>query len=237
MSIALRVVDWEAWAPGKESKHDWLDNQIAEPASPIPGAKKIPPMQRRRMSPLTKSALQPALELCEQQMPDYAIFASRHGEMPRTYQLLCAIDDLEPLSPTAFSQSVHNTAAGLFNILKKSQIPTNSIAAGVDTFPRAWQEAQAYLACHPDRSLMLVYFDEPLPVPYLEFCPEPKSPFSLALHLVAAPAGIRLSQQQESAGQESSGLHPRLFLEWLLKPSESLRIQKSSRLWVWSQDA
>lgn len=131
---------------------------------------KIPAMMRRRMSTLSKLAVQVALTLLEQQQEiDYLIFASRHGELTRTSALIEDILKGEAASPIAFSQSVHNTAAGLTTIASAKPIPLTSIAAGVDTFQQALIEAYAYLAENPHHRVLIVDFDQPLPSPYQQY--------------------------------------------------------------------
>ena len=56
------------------------------------------------------------------------------------------------LSPTSFSQSVHNASAGLYTIITASQAPATSLAAGAGTFAYGWIEAEAFLAQDPGQT-------------------------------------------------------------------------------------
>ncbi|GAA5215105.1 hypothetical protein GCM10025776_10320 [Corallincola platygyrae] len=131
-----------------------------------------------------------ALQVTEQllqsseQPVDFGVFASRHGEIHRTFQLLKNIVDRESLSPTAFSQSVHNTASGLFGITRKQTIPTTSIAARAGLTEQAWIEAYSYLKLNPKHSVLLVVFDETIPEQYQTFVEQQKD-IAFALQLGA----------------------------------------------------
>ena len=46
------------------------------------------------------------------------VFISRHGETPRTLDILSDLASEQPLSPTQFSLSVHNAVIGLWSILR-----------------------------------------------------------------------------------------------------------------------
>lgn len=175
-SVHFNLLNWQALSPGLIDQAAWVtwaDNHQIWPETlmPVP-CDLIPPMMRRRMSSLSKLAMQTALSLTQQspdQNIDYIVFSSRHGELTRTANLLQDILNGEDASPTAFSQSVHNTAAGLLTIATKKAIPVASIGAGENTLHSALIEAAAYLANYPDHNVLVVDFDEPLPAPYQQF--------------------------------------------------------------------
>lgn len=122
---------------------------------------------------------------CDTPHPCRSIFASRHGELHRTIGLLDNLIEQEPLSPTAFSQSVHNTASGIYSILRKYQSPSTSIVAGEETLFQALIEAYGQL--HEDPSpLLLVFGDEPVPEKYVQFTSEIELPISMAFILTLA---------------------------------------------------
>ncbi|PJC85789.1 3-oxoacyl-ACP synthase [Vibrio sp. HA2012] len=170
-SLNIALNDWYALSQGLNQKSDW---QNWSESSAFLGEQKlpvhlIPAMMRRRMSMLSKLATQVALQLLEENCIDYMIFSSRHGELHRTVELLTNILSGEDASPMAFSQSVHNTAAGLTTIAAKQTLPVTSIAAGEDTFHQALVEAYAYLSDNQTAKVMVVDFDEPLPAVYAQF--------------------------------------------------------------------
>ena len=172
-SINFNINKWIALSPGLLNKEEWLEwslNDQKWPCEPsLVPANLIKPMMRRRMSSLSKLALQAALQVSVDQEIDYIIFSSRHGELTRTVKLIEDIMAGEDASPMAFSQSVHNTAAGLFTIATNRAIPVTSLAAVESTLHHALIEASVYLQENSDASVLLVDFDEPLPNPYQKY--------------------------------------------------------------------
>ncbi|MGF1759100.1 beta-ketoacyl synthase chain length factor [Photobacterium sagamiensis] len=175
-SVHFNIINWQALSPGlidQAAWATWADNHQIWPETRVPvPSNLIPAMMRRRMSSLSKLAMQTAISLTQQtpdQDIDYIVFSSRHGELTRTVKLLQDILNGEDASPTAFSQSVHNTAAGLFTIATRKAIPVASIGAGENTLHSALIEAAAYLAEYPNHNVLVVDFDEPLPIPYQQF--------------------------------------------------------------------
>ena len=62
------------------------------------------------MSALSRLAVQIALEAAGDAAPDYLVFCSQHGDLTRLREMLGNIATGAELSPTAFSQSVHNAS-------------------------------------------------------------------------------------------------------------------------------
>ena len=118
------------------------------------------------MSALSKMAVQVALEATGDERADFLVFCSQHGELSRTRELLGSIVGGSELSPAGFSQSVHNTSAGLYTIIKQSDVPATSLAAGAGTFAYGWLEAESFLVTNPGKTVLLVSYDEVLPVEY-----------------------------------------------------------------------
>src|SRR3546814_18601911 len=69
----------------------------------------------------------------------------------------------EPVSPNAFSRSVHNTVSSLFSIARGDRTHSTAMAAGPSTLEGGFLEASGLLAEAPAASALLVYYDEPLP--------------------------------------------------------------------------
>ncbi|EEX94529.1 3-oxoacyl-(acyl-carrier-protein) synthase [Vibrio orientalis CIP 102891 = ATCC 33934] len=170
-NISFNIDSWLAHSNGFSQSQDWdnwaISLQWPEETKLITSA--IPPMMRRRMSNLSKLAVQTAIELLSEHQVDYLVFASRHGELQRSAALIKDIIQGEEASPMAFAQSVHNTAAGLATIATKKPIPLTSISAAENTFQSAILEAWLYLSDNPDHKVLVIDFDEPLPEPYTTF--------------------------------------------------------------------
>jgi hypothetical protein len=97
------------------------------------------------------------------------VFASQHGELGYTVALLRALAAREPLSPTLFSLSVHNAAAGLLSTARADRGESTAVAAGEETLGYALLEAHCQFIADPQRPLLMVYGDAPLPDEYRRF--------------------------------------------------------------------
>jgi hypothetical protein len=184
------------------------------------------------MSTLSKMAVQTALEATHDVRPDYLVFCSQHGEVARTRELLGAIVARSELSPTSFSQSVHNASGGLYTIITDSQAPATSLAAGPGTFAYGWIEAQAYLALHANERVLLVSYDEPLHGEYRQYSDQQQRSHSLALLLgVASSGGLRLEQAQPAI-EEPAPLAP-LFMAWALSHGATFSRTAGGQGWTW----
>lgn len=124
----------------------------------------IPAMLRRRSSQAMQLAFSAASAVCAQtgrspaELP--AIFASVAGEIQTTDQI--CIELAKPnglISPSAFHNSVQNTAAGYWSIANQCTQAASALAAGRDTFAMALLEAWCQLACQGGE-LLLVCYDE-----------------------------------------------------------------------------
>ena len=88
-------------------------------------------MQRRRIERLGRMAIQAACwcqEAEESGVP--LVFASRHGDVARSMELLEALAADEPPSPTTFGLSVHNAIAALYSILRRDRGNYVAVAGG-----------------------------------------------------------------------------------------------------------
>ena len=129
-------------------------------ASAAPDIGFIEPIVRRRLSTLSKVALKVAHD-CVAQDEVRVVFASRHGELRRTTDILRTISAGEPVSPTAFSLSVLNAMTGVFGIARGDRSAASAISAGAETLGYALLEAYAQYATRPGAPVLLVYADEP----------------------------------------------------------------------------
>ncbi|MEI6859751.1 MAG: beta-ketoacyl synthase chain length factor [Shewanella sp.] len=206
MQLRFNICSWGAWSPRYQQPQDW-QNMYVPQIVPLPDAPKlaqIPPMKRRRYSTLTKMQLEAAFQT---DAPNFCrtIFASRHGELHRTIGLLDKIIEEEPLSPMAFSQSVHNTASGIYSILTNNRAPSTSIAAGEESLPQALIEAYAQL--HEDPTpVLLVFGDQPVAEIYAHFVDETDLPLSLAWVLTRCDKSSKQPQLILGHAQEAKNI-------------------------------
>lgn len=227
----LKVIRWVAKAPGLTSTEDWL-KWSERPELPVSEAGlprvHVPAAVNRRTSRLSRYALEVALEIAKSERVDYGIFASRHGEIDNTLSLLESIAKNEVLSPMAFSQSVHNVAAGLFTIIQQSQTKVTSICAGIETFDMALVEAASYLRQHPSHQVLVTNFDQRLPDFYQRDLNEVSLDFSLALLLSQGEA------KQPSQAKYSHPNWPRalnFLIQFIREGASHVAYTAESRAW------
>ncbi len=228
MRLHFHIHSAGAWSPHYQQLDDWqqwpsIANETETSAQAVPALKQVPAMQRRRFSKLTKMLLEVAFQ-CEAPSQCRTIFASRHGELNRTVDLLQDIVRQQPISPIGFSQSVHNTASGIFSILTDNRSPSTSIAASENTLSQAIIEAYGQLA-EDNSPLLLVFGDEPVSDIYKEFTQEPELPIALALQLsLAAPEqkGLTLTLDTTPSATELAAV-PEIGFGQLLHAIASLQ--------------
>jgi len=108
------------------------------------------------------------------------VYVSRHGDLHRTFQLLQDLASGEPVSPTAFSLSVHNATAGLFSIQQVLTKNITAISCGDAELIPALLEALGQ--CKPQEpKVMCVFCDEPPPDIYRDQANQPEFPYAIAL--------------------------------------------------------
>jgi hypothetical protein len=173
---------------------------------------------------------------------DRYVFASRHGELGRTIEILSAVASGETPSPSEFSMSVHHALAGLLSIQTRNREGHTAVAAGVDTFGFGFLESLAVVATEPEASVLLVYHDAPLPQEYAELEPE-EAPESLVIAVQMGPlvpeAPVYAFEQQpaESCGDEITKQPAHDFLRFLLTGAQSARSPGARMNWQWRRVA
>lgn len=237
-SISFNIDKWIALSPGLLNTEEWLHwskNDHVWPTEPNPvPANLIKPMMRRRMSSLSKLALQAALQISVDQEIDYIIFSSRHGELTRTAKLIEDIMAGQDASPMAFSQSVHNTAAGLFTISANRATPVTSLAAVESTLHHALIEASIYLYENPNASVLLVDFDEPLPAPYQNFEQQTYQGYAFASILTAGNQ-YQLSWCKNRLPVNETLPQSFMVIDFLLNEYKQKSIMDNRFKWMWAR--
>ncbi|WP_164669916.1 beta-ketoacyl synthase chain length factor, partial [Pseudomonas viridiflava] len=89
------------------------------------------------------------------------VFVSRHGETPRTFEILRDLAADEPMSPTQFSLSVHNAVIGLWSILRGETSEMTALATAGDGLENWAFEAAALLAEGAPAVLLVVTEEQP----------------------------------------------------------------------------
>jgi hypothetical protein len=176
----LRVGRWAAivvdadFAAGRAFGHAALEDAI-------------PAAIRRRMGRLERFAVRCTLGVLEKSdATDELVFCSRHGNVETLAALLRSIAAREPVSPMAFSGSVHNAAPGLVGQICKERLSHTAVAAGSNTFTAGLIESYVRLATEECRDVTLTFADVRLPEPFHVFEDEDKPGVAIALRLTMA---------------------------------------------------
>ncbi|WP_148715455.1 beta-ketoacyl synthase chain length factor [Chitinolyticbacter meiyuanensis] len=229
------VSTWAAWAPGLESQSDWarwLQSPWALPEEASPALREMPALMRRRAELLGRIALQVAYWCQSQARVDAVIWASRYGEIDRSLALLDNVACNEPMSPTAFSMSVHNAVGALYSIAQGNVGNYLAVAAGDDTIPAAFCEAAGLLADGAQQVLLIAY-DAPLPERYAHFDTKVGFPRAWACCLAQAPAG-GFSLARDETAASVGGLPDDLAALRFLTTDDAMLVQNG---WRWQRHA
>ena len=240
MRPGLEIEEWAFWSPESSTPGDWLAHW-RRPGARSAEAKipddAIPPAHRRRMSSLSKLAVQAAIQVSRRARPDFMVFCSQHGELVRTQELLRNIVAGEELSPAAFSQSVHNTGAGLYSIVAQTRAPATSLASGPSTFAYGWMEAEGHLLANPAQRALLVCCEDPLPEVYRPFSRQAQCTYAVAMMLrLADRRGLELALATSDEDDDVLPFAPS-FMAWWLSAARTLSLTADRQRWVWSRDA
>ncbi|HEX4853609.1 beta-ketoacyl synthase chain length factor [Arenimonas sp.] len=203
MDGQFSLLGWSAFAAGLESAEDWQAWALA-PTLPAgiatPALAEMPAMQRRRLEPLGRMALQVAWRCQPEAAPGLPmVFASRHGDVARTYEMLAGLARGEPLSPTHFGLSTHNAIAAQYSIARGLTDNYLAVSGGVESPEAAVTEALALLADGAPEVLVVLY-DGPTPEPYAEYRDEPEAAWAWAWRIAAPRDGAPRLSLQPHAG-------------------------------------
>ena len=241
--VSFSIGSFSAWAPGAETRDSWLawaHGKHSICGIQAPAVRAMPPMLRRRAGLLAKMALEVAYQCAGDLMDVPAVFCSRHGEAARSVDLLLDLSKFGALSPTSFSLSVHNAAAGLFSIARGDHANTIALAAGQSTVEYGVIEACGLLADGEPQVLLVVY-DCPLPTVYQAFQDCHEQPF--AWSWLMRPASNDVVSLSWSASHRNQSINSGRFpggleiLRFFLR--KDIRLERTcERLrWIWSRHA
>lgn len=237
MNSAVRVAvkRWNAWLPGIQGEAacaQWAAGDRAPVVSAQADVTLVPAMLRRRLGPVGKPVAAVAWDMIEPGDHQSLVFASRHGDQAKTLQLLSEIGCQSPLSPAAFSMSVHNATAGLLSIAKKATGPHTALSADARLLSAAIIEAYGQLVAGV-RSVVCVIYDLPLPSDY-NYHEIQDFPFAVALELTLAqgkPLSLAACPAANDGLREPEVI---AWLRWWSAGAESaLKLQDDAGEWQW----
>lgn len=203
--------------------------------------------QRRRLSSYAKMVLGCAYQShlllqsgdIKSALP--TIFSTRHGDIHKTTSLLTDLAASEPLSPTAFSLSVHNAVAGMFTIFTENIEASNTISAGRETLLMALVDGYARLKSGLCSQVLIVHCDEALPEAYVPYKDEQQIDHALAFVMSLEPLNetaeaIELSSSKGNDVELNGKLQlsapiALAFLEWLQSQSDQVTFDIAGRRW------
>jgi hypothetical protein len=227
---------WSAWAPGLATRDEWRAWAAAPSAPPTEGAPEvrfIPAMARRRLSRIAKMTMQVAYEVATpgelRELP--LVFASRHAEVCGSLQILRDIVADLPLSPTAFSHSVHNAPPGQLSIQTGNRRPAVSVAAQRATFAAGLVESLALSHRLGGDRVLFLSADEIVPAEFAHFADEPHSTCATACVLslpspTAAGEPLSLTPLPRAASAEWREPPDVLrFLAWLAGGAREVELE------------
>lgn len=145
-----------------EQPHVFQMTTLAPPA-------RLPPAERRRSGPVIRLAMGVAEEAVMQAGADPqtlgTVFTSSGGEGANCHSLCETLASPNPLiSPTRFTNSVHNAAAGYWHIAVASRAASTSLCAHDGSFGAGLIEAATLIRTN-GLPLLLVAYDLPYPEP------------------------------------------------------------------------
>lgn len=155
-AVHFDIQQWSVWAPQRAGH--------AETAV-VPSLDFLPAMQRRRLSPLARACFHVCWQVISPEQPCGMVFCSRHGETQRTLDMLHDLQQGDPVSPTAFSHSVHNAIPALLSIARHDITEQVTVAQqGHDGLVAAFLEAGLMLVSGTVEQVIVICCDEPLPM-------------------------------------------------------------------------
>lgn len=213
----LPVARWLAW------------DSRSQDAAPDIGF--IEPLLRRRLSPLARAALHVANACAAGRDAVSLVYASRHGELGRTVELLRNLARDEALSPTTFSLSVLNSAAGVFAIARGDPSPATAVAAGRESFGFGLVEAYARHQLTPNAPILYVYADAPAPAPLGRQTGDPEGILAFAMLIEAGAPDVLELQWTPDDGPADAAPQALACMEAL--GGGNGRWASGTRLWHW----
>jgi len=194
-TLAVDIVGIGLLGPGLP---DWGSARaaLADPATwtpaplVVPAPARLPATERRRAGLIIKCAIAVADQACTGAGIDpgglATVFSSSSGDPANCHALCEALAGPDPfVSPTRFTNSVHNATAGYWHIATASRAPSTSLCAFDASFGAGLLEAASQCVAGA-RPVLLVAVDTPYPEPLNSVRPLPDS---FATALLLAPAG------------------------------------------------
>lgn len=235
--ILFGIEKWSCWEPrpGNSVCTSYRSGEVVREELERTRLESIPPMQRRRLSPLARVAFHVLGECVTPAEQEPLVFSSVMGEICRTQGIHESLAAVEAVSPAAFSLSVHNSVAGLWSVIHGNKGPMLSLAPIGGSPVPALLEAAGILAEGHYQSVLVVFCEENYPEFYRPFMESPIAPAATALRLVAAGqknADFVLSLEEgteETTDDAATNL--RSFIELLKRQKQRVIVKEPQARW------
>jgi hypothetical protein len=237
--ITFNIAQWRAWAPGLTSAEDW--RQWSQHPMPLqssdeaPDVSFLPAMQRRRLGRMARMAFAVGWPLADGHERLPLVFVSRHGETPRTFEILRDVAASEPLSPTQFSLSVHNAVIGLWSIMRGETSEMTALAAAGDGLEHGVFEAAAMLAEGAPAVLLIVTEEQP-PEAYSQWIDDVPFPYAVGLLLKPGSDWTLSLHATDNDMARAKWPHALSLLRTLNGTSTECRHSWKNRSWNWQRN-
>ena len=237
--INFNIAQWRAWAPGLDSVEAWQawsrQPVVLEGSDAAPDVSFLPSMQRRRLSRLARMAFSVGWPLADGRENLPLVFVSRHGETPRTFEILSDLANEQPLSPTQFSLSVHNAIIGLWSIMRGETSEMTALAAAGDGLEHGMLEA-ATLLNEGAPAVLLVITEEQPPEAYSTWIDDVPFPYAVGLLLTPGTDWRLTLNSAPQARSKPQWPHALNLLRTLLGQQPHCQHAWKNRLWTWQRN-
>jgi hypothetical protein len=195
--------DWASAAPVL-AQGQWQSSPLQ-----LPAPQRLPAAERRRAGAVVKLSIAVADQACTQAGVDpqalATVFSSSSGDGANCHALCEVLASSErAVSPTRFTNSVHNAPAGYWHIATHSRAPSTSLCAHDASFAAGLLEAVVQTVSQ-QRAVLLVASDVPYPEPLqgVRHLPD-----ALGVALLLSPVATPHSVARLSIALVSSALGP-----------------------------
>lgn len=178
--------------------------------------------------------------MCAEGRPEARfVLSTRHGELSRALNILKDIEASTLPSPTDFSMAIHHALLGLLSIHTDNRMGHTALSSGWDSFASGMLEAVMCVTERPDRPVVFVYADEPLPTEYDAFRERDDESLPLIVALtIGRPTGapgedFSLQLVPHSTGQAPSSAMATDFLRFFLSKASTVHGVGRHSDWVW----
>ena len=205
-------------------------------------------MQRRRLSLMARAVFKVGGECLQQFDPASqsiaSLFATTYGQAASSVKMIQTMTEQKPLSPAAFSLSVHNAIAGQFSISHGLTGPSMTAACGREGLGGVFTQASGLLSDH-DQVLMCC-FEEPLPEALRPYTANPPTPLAAAFLLqtpnaISSQTLLKMSRTHTAGPVERGNEHISLwsqllsFVAFLADGRQALTIQSDGVSHTWTR--